>query len=343
MPLIYVVNKLYTHPNEPFNTKRNVSAHATRAQANGAAAALFGKSPPRDELGSFTVNVEVLTLSGGHIVLDETDTELRQTTTPRQVVKSEHGRSVCDTAKYSVNASRHPIVKKDISHDTTTIKSEFGGTNMPSGAMKIEGPDLIDFGTSEPAPASWKSENIDWTEDVIAKTAHAGLKVEDNYDSTHHPVAKPAVKGLKIERNDYIDLANESDNHSNPNQVSNASESPYVDEASKVTQVSNSLKRRRILVTGVIKDLTRRDVHAFIERHGGIPALRPKDDVDYVIIGDKPGSKKMEKIEDLGLRMMSWDTLVSKCPERPKKLTTGATKRAGGSGGGMIPLKKARN
>jgi len=61
------------------------------------------------------------------------------------------------------------------------------------------------------------------------------------------------------------------------------------------------LKGHRILVTGKLDGLTRREVTQLIEDNGGISETKLEQGLDYVVVGSKPGPKKLEEIEELGL------------------------------------------
>lgn len=67
----------------------------------------------------------------------------------------------------------------------------------------------------------------------------------------------------------------------------------------------------RILVTGTLDGLTRREITQLIEENGGIYEKNLKaPGLDFVVLARKPGPKKLEEIEELGLKTIDQTELM---------------------------------
>ena len=74
------------------------------------------------------------------------------------------------------------------------------------------------------------------------------------------------------------------------------------------------LQNKKFLFTGGLSTLTRPEASDLVKQKGGIISSGISKDVDYVVVGDKPGSK-YDKAKKLGLTIISEDEfkkLVSK-------------------------------
>ncbi|GAB7340324.1 hypothetical protein MBLNU457_6776t1 [Dothideomycetes sp. NU457] len=84
----------------------------------------------------------------------------------------------------------------------------------------------------------------------------------------------------------------------------------------------------KILVTGTLEGLTRREVTQLIEDNGGIYEKNlKKPDIDFVVLARKPGPQKLEEIQERGLRTIDQTELMRmiygheyKVPVSDKKL-----------------------
>ncbi len=63
------------------------------------------------------------------------------------------------------------------------------------------------------------------------------------------------------------------------------------------------LKGKVFVFTGALKDFTREEAKELVEKEGGIVANSVSRNVDYVVVGEKPGSK-YEKAKELGLKII---------------------------------------
>jgi len=66
------------------------------------------------------------------------------------------------------------------------------------------------------------------------------------------------------------------------------------------------LKGEVFVFTGALKDFSREEAKELVESQGGVVASSVSRNVDYVVVGEKPGSK-YEKAKELGLKIISED------------------------------------
>jgi len=76
------------------------------------------------------------------------------------------------------------------------------------------------------------------------------------------------------------------------------------------------------LFTGTLP-VTRDEAHAMVEAHGGVPVKSVSKKVDYLVAGEKAGSK-VAKAEALGVEVIDFEAfkalLEGKTAKRPKSL-----------------------
>ncbi|MFQ5980787.1 MAG: BRCT domain-containing protein [Candidatus Heimdallarchaeota archaeon] len=66
----------------------------------------------------------------------------------------------------------------------------------------------------------------------------------------------------------------------------------------------------KIYVTGKVAGRTKKETRAFVEEHGfAWPATISKN-LDLLVTGAKAGLKKLEKAEQLGIKVLPWETFV---------------------------------
>ena len=71
-------------------------------------------------------------------------------------------------------------------------------------------------------------------------------------------------------------------------------------------QAGDQLAGKSIVVTGTLNKYTRDEIHALIQAHGGRAASSVSKNTDYVVAGEKAGSK-LAKAEKLGVEVLSED------------------------------------
>ena len=82
----------------------------------------------------------------------------------------------------------------------------------------------------------------------------------------------------------------------------------------EIRQGNLPLKGKKFVFTGGLSSLSRPEASDLIKRKGGIVASSAGKDIDYVVVGEKPGSK-YQKAQKLGIAILSEDEfkeLVSK-------------------------------
>jgi DNA ligase (NAD+) len=65
-----------------------------------------------------------------------------------------------------------------------------------------------------------------------------------------------------------------------------------------------ALAGKTVVVTGTLVNYTRDEIHALVERHGGRAAGSVSGATDYLVAGEKAGSKQ-QKAEKLGVPVLS--------------------------------------
>jgi DNA ligase (NAD+) len=75
-------------------------------------------------------------------------------------------------------------------------------------------------------------------------------------------------------------------------------------ESEKPVLVSDSLAGKTFVVTGTLAKFTRDEIHDLIRQHGGKPSSSVSAKTDYLVAGEKAGSK-LAKAEKLGVRVLS--------------------------------------
>src|SRR5207253_2846070 len=72
---------------------------------------------------------------------------------------------------------------------------------------------------------------------------------------------------------------------------------------------SGALAGKTIVVTGTLQRFSRDEIKEMIHAHGGKPAGSVSQQTDFVVAGDKAGSK-LDKAKDLGIRVLTEDEFV---------------------------------
>jgi DNA ligase (NAD+) len=68
------------------------------------------------------------------------------------------------------------------------------------------------------------------------------------------------------------------------------------------------LARKTLVVTGTLKKYTREEIQELIAKHGGKAASSVSKSTDYLVAGEKAGSK-LEKAEKLGVKVITEEEL----------------------------------
>ncbi len=68
---------------------------------------------------------------------------------------------------------------------------------------------------------------------------------------------------------------------------------------------------RRIYVTGKIKGLTKNDIKAFVKQHG-LEYGSFSGKTEILILGERPGKKKIQRAQEEGIETYSWEEFLQK-------------------------------
>ncbi|MCX7980246.1 MAG: NAD-dependent DNA ligase LigA [Bacteroidia bacterium] len=68
---------------------------------------------------------------------------------------------------------------------------------------------------------------------------------------------------------------------------------------------SGPLAGKRLLVTGTFPGISREEIIAYIEAHGGTYASGVSKNLDYLVVGEEAGPTKVEKAQKLGIKQIS--------------------------------------
>ena len=69
-------------------------------------------------------------------------------------------------------------------------------------------------------------------------------------------------------------------------------------------QISDVFAGKTFVVTGTLTDFTRDQIHELIVQHGGKTSSSVSGKTDYLVSGEKAGSK-LAKAQDLGVEILS--------------------------------------
>jgi len=76
---------------------------------------------------------------------------------------------------------------------------------------------------------------------------------------------------------------------------------------------SKALEGKTFVVTGTLKNYSRDQIHALIQRHGGRPTSSVSKNTDYLIVGAEPGTK-LTKAQQLGVKIITEEEFEKMLP-----------------------------
>ena len=76
------------------------------------------------------------------------------------------------------------------------------------------------------------------------------------------------------------------------------------------TKVEGKLSGKKIVFTGTLRSISRAEAKNIAENNGGIVINSISKNVDYLIVGESPGSKKNKALE-IGIKILSEDEWLS--------------------------------
>jgi len=71
----------------------------------------------------------------------------------------------------------------------------------------------------------------------------------------------------------------------------------------------NLIQGKRLLFTGTLSSMTREDAKRLVEQQGGIVVNQISHQVDYLVVGDKPGSK-LQKAKEMGINILKEEDFI---------------------------------
>jgi len=77
--------------------------------------------------------------------------------------------------------------------------------------------------------------------------------------------------------------------------------------------MSTKLDGLTFVVTGALEGFTRISIGEFIEMHGGKMSETVNKGTSYLVVGDKPGTSKLNKALDLGTGIIDLGILLGMC------------------------------
>ena len=99
------------------------------------------------------------------------------------------------------------------------------------------------------------------------------------------------------------------------NFLSNKSNQQFLTELSKVLNIldvsqitqSGKFKNKTFMFTGKLKEMSRAEAKSIIEENSGKIISNVNKKLDYLIIGEKPTSKKINKAKELNIKILFQD------------------------------------
>jgi replication factor C subunit 1 len=220
-------------------------------------------------------------------------------TTPRRSKKATEVTSKAVTKKRS----------KKIDDDDDFVLEEESKSHSPPKKTKREQKEVAykpSSNRSIKSPRS-KRQNVDDDEDEKGigegRSSITPNKVQDNSAIITTPI--------KVEENDSPDIVID---RSNLNKAD-----PTTPESKEISQGEEMcLLGKTFVFTGDLS-MDREEAQDLVKRHGGRVTSQPSSKTSYVVVGQDPGPKKMEKIKQLKIKTLNEDQLLELIRTSPKK------------------------
>ena len=81
---------------------------------------------------------------------------------------------------------------------------------------------------------------------------------------------------------------------------------------------SNALEGKSVVVSGKFPGLSRDDMKALVEQHGGRNLAAVSANVDFIVAGDNMGPAKRQKAEKLGITILTLEEFISIISDAPQ-------------------------
>ena len=82
-------------------------------------------------------------------------------------------------------------------------------------------------------------------------------------------------------------------------------------EAEQRVRSSNALEGKSIVISGKFEGMSRDEMKALVEEHGGRNLGAVSANVDFIVAGEKRGPAKLQKAEKLGIKILSYDEFIA--------------------------------
>ena len=82
-------------------------------------------------------------------------------------------------------------------------------------------------------------------------------------------------------------------------------------EAEQRVRSSNALEGKSIVISGKFEGMSRDEMKALVEEHGGRNLGAVSANVDFIVAGEKMGPAKLQKAEKLGIKILSYDEFIA--------------------------------
>ena len=154
---------------------------------------------------------------------------------------------------------------------------------------------------------------------------HIGLEnaklISKNFKTLKNFLALSQTK--KINDLSNIDGIGETQINSIKNFFSNQTNLKVLDELTKIISVKEStetkkdglLKNQAFMLTGKLKDMSRAEAKSIIEQNSGTIISNVSKKLNYLIVGEKPTKKKIDKAKELGVKILNqeeWMKILNK-------------------------------
>ncbi|MFQ5978737.1 MAG: BRCT domain-containing protein [Candidatus Heimdallarchaeota archaeon] len=73
----------------------------------------------------------------------------------------------------------------------------------------------------------------------------------------------------------------------------------------------------KIYVTGKIEGHTKKEIRAMVENHGYAWSSTINKSLGMLVVGEKPGPKKLEKAREFKIKIVPWEQFLAGLEDRP--------------------------
>ncbi|MEN3040880.1 MAG: NAD-dependent DNA ligase LigA [Bacteroidia bacterium] len=140
-------------------------------------------------------------------------------------------------------------------------------------------------------------------EAVAHKLAEAFPTIDNLYEASEEAIARVYTIGEVIARSVYSYLHDEE--NWGEIQRLRALGLQFSTAPKSLLASDLPLGGKRLLVSGTFEGISREEIIAYIQRHGGTYASGVSKNLDYLVVGENAGPSKLEKARSLGIKIIS--------------------------------------